>query len=559
VILVRVDALRTQLAQSLAAFRDVFRNRDLRRIELAFATSETGEWAAIIALSVYAYDAGGAGAVALVGFVRLLPATLGAPFTALLADRQSRIAVMLGSDLARAAAMGLAAACAFAGLPAALVFALAALVSLISTAFRPAQAAVLPSLARSPTELTAANVASSTVESVASFAGPAVGGIVVALTSPAVVFAGNGVAFAVSALLLLGIGRDAPPGGPKVHGAIPAAALAGFRTIALDSRLRVLVGLAGAQTLVAGALNVLVVVAAYELLDAGDTTVGWLYAALGVGGVAGAFGALGMVGQRRLAAAFGVGVVFWGAPIALMAAWTDQIGALILLAVVGAANTVVDVASLTLIQRTVPDEMLGRVFGVLESLIVGGIAVGSILAAPLVAGLGVRGALIATGLFLPILAALVWRRLMWLDELADVPEEGLAAVRAVSFFAPLPGVVLEELASSLVPVHVDPGEEIVRQGEPGDRFFLVAHGRLDVVMDGRPATQLGPGDYFGEIALMRDVPRTATVRARDDVLLYALERDQFLSAVTGYPESAEACDAVVATRLARLRPRSGPL
>jgi MFS family permease len=554
-----MEALRTRAAQSLAAFRDVFRNRDLRRLELAFAASETGEWASIVALSVFAYDAGGAAAVALVGFVRLLPATVGAPFTALLADRQSRIAVMLSSDLIRAAAMGMAAAFAFAGLPAALVFALAALVSLVSTAFRPAQAAVLPSLSRSPTELTAANVASSTVESVASFAGPAVGGVVVALSSPAVVFAANGVTFAVSALLLLGIRRDPPPGGPQLHGAIPAAVLAGFRTIALDGRLRVLVGLYGAQTLVAGALNTLIVVAAFELLDAGDRTVGWLFSALGIGGVAGALAALGLVGQRRLAFAFGIGVVFWGAPIALMAAWTDQVGALILLAVVGVANTVVDVAGLTLIQRTVPDEVLGRVFGVLESLIVGTIAVGSILAYPLVSVLGVRGALVATGLFLPILAALAWRRLIWLDAVADVPEEGLAAVRAVPFFAPLPGVVLEELASSLVPVHVKAGEEVVRQGQPGDRFYLVADGELDVVMDGRPGTRLGPGDYFGEIALMRDVPRTATVLARGDVLLYALERNQFLSAVTGYPESAEACDAVVATRLTRLRPRSGPL
>jgi hypothetical protein len=278
-----------------------------------------------------------------------------------------------------------------------------------------------------------------------------------------------------------------------------------------------------------------------------------------VGGVLGAVAALGLVGRHRLAPAFGLGVVLWGAPIALVALWTEQVGAFVLLAVVGIANTLVDVAGLTLLQRSVSDDVLGRVFGALESLLLATVSLGAILAPLLVAALGARGALVATGAFLPVLAVLTWRRLAELDAAAPVPERELAAVHSVPFFAPLPGLVREKLAASLVPVNAGRGEEVVRQGAVGDRFYLVAAGDLEVVMDGISASRLEPGDYFGEIALLRDIPRTATVRALGDAELFALDRDDFLAAVTGHPESAEAADAVVATRLASLRPRSGSL
>jgi MFS family permease len=497
--------------------------------------------------------------VGIVGVIRFIPSAALAPFAALLADRYRRERVMLAADLIRMLLLAGTSLAVFLSAPAAAVYALAGVIAIVSTAFQPAQAALLPALARQPSELTAANIASSTIESVGSFAGPALGGLILAVTSAGVVFALTAATFLWSALNVARIRTEV------VHrqhegegeGGLARQALAGFETILAAPDLRVVVGLYAAQTLVAGALNVLVVVSALELFDLGRAGPGILNSAVGVGGLLGAGVALGLVGRRRLAGNLALGLVLWGVPLVLIGLWPTTIGALAFLAVVGVGNTLVDVAGLTLLQRAAPPEVLARVFGVLESLVVGTIGLGAIVAPVLIGLAGVRVALVATGLLLPVLALISWRVLTGIDARAHVPERELALLRAIPLFIPLPAAALEHLASSLARIGVAEGEEVVRQGEPGDRFFVVAEGELEVVVDGRPGERLGPGAYFGEIALLRDVPRTATVRARSDAVLYALERDEFIGAVTGHPASAAAADAVVAARLGSLRPGMG--
>jgi MFS family permease len=547
-----MGGMRERLTESAFAFGAVFRNPDLRRIELALAGSVTGEWAYAIALAVYAFDRGGAAAVGLVGLIRFLPAAVSAPFAAVLGDRFRRGSVMVASDVLRALAMAAAAVAALGGAPAGVIYALAGFVSVVSTAFRPAQAALLPSLARTPEDLTAANVASTTIESVGSFVGPAVGGLLLAASSPGVVFAGTAATFAWSALLVLAVAE--PPAGDRGRGpGLRAEALAGFRTIAVEARLRLVVALYGAQTLVAGALNVLIVVAALDLLDLGKSGPGFLNSAVGVGGLAGAVVALALVGRRRLATDFGIGLLLWGVPIALIGVWPHEAPALALLAVLGVGNTLVDVAALTLLQRAAPDEVLARVFGVIESLLVGALGLGAILAPVLVSVFGIRGAFIATGALLPVLTVFAWPRLVRIDSEVTMPEQELALLRRLPMFAPLPASTLEHLARSLRPLRADAGEEIVREGALGDRFFVLSSGEVDVSVAGRPTAKLAAGDYFGEIALLREVPRTATVVARTDVELFSLDRDEFVAAVTGHPESREAADAVIGARLGSLR------
>jgi MFS family permease len=533
----------------------VFRNPGLRRLELAWIGSVTGEWAYAVALAVFAYEAGGATAVGLVALLRFLPSAVVAPFAAVLADRYSRQRVMLTADLIRAGALAGAAAVALADGPVALVYAFAALVAVVSTAFQPAQAALIPMLARDPRELTAANVASSTVESVGSFAGPAIGGLLLAVTSPGVVFAATAGAFVWSALNVARIPSSPPTREERTEEALHREALAGFRAIFAVPSLRLVVGLYSAQTLVAGALNVLVVVAALELLDLGRAGPGLLNSAVGIGGLVGAGVALGLVGVRGLGTVFALGLVLWGVPLVLFGVWPATGAALLFLGLLGIGNTLVDVSGLTLLQRTAPPDVLGRVFGVLESLVVGTLGLGAILAPLLVSLFGLRWALVATGLLLPVLAVISWARLRTIDERVVVPERELELLRALPLFAPLPAVTLEHLARSLVRVPATPGTEITRQGGVGDRFYLVDEGELDVAIDGKVVSTLGPGEHFGEIALLRDVPRTATVTARTDASLFALERDEFVSAVSGHPVSREAADAVVAARLGRLAPR----
>ena len=552
-----IGRLREHLRESIGALAAVFTNPNLRRVELAFAGSETGKWLYIIALAVFAYDAGGAAAVGLVALTRTVPAAVGAPFTALLADRYRRERVMLLATLVRVAAMAAATAAVSTDAPAVTVYVLAGVVTLASTAFRPAQAALLPSLARGPEELTAANLASSTIATVASFVAPAVGGLLLAIASVEAVLALTGVIFAVSAALVARVDAAAPRGArplARTARGLVAEAAGGFRAIFDAAPLRLLVGLYLAQGLVGGAFNVLIVVSALELLDLGEAGVGWLNAAFGMGGLLGAVVALSLLARQRLASDFMFGIVLWGLPLTLLGLWPEPAVALVMLGLIGLGETLVEVSGPTLLQRSVSDDVLARVFGALESLIITTIGIGG-LAAPLaIELLGVRGALVSTGALLPILAALFWRRVSAIDRAHPGADREVALLAGVPFLAPLPRATLHQLAARLVPVSIAAQQPVFRQGDAGDRFYIVRDGSLDVTIDGVAASSLGPGDSFGEIALLRDVPRTATVTAASDAELFALERDRFIAAVTGHAPSAEAADAVVAVRLARMRP-----
>jgi MFS family permease len=542
-------SLRRRLGESLRAFAAVFHNNDLRRLELAWGGSIIGQWGYEVALAVFAYRAGGATAVGLVALVRLLPAAVVAPFAALLGDRFRRKRIMVASDLARAGAMAGAAAAVFGGAPPVTVYALAAIAAVTGTAFGPAQSALLPSLARSAEELTAANATSTTLESVGFFVGPALGGLLLAVTSVGAVFAMAAALFLWSAFVLGRIGSDSHGGQGAGAESILREALAGFRAVVAERRLRILVGLYGAQTLAAGILRVLLVVTALQVLDLGPSGVGFLNSAIGIGALVGMLVMLTLIGTSRLVAVFGLGILLWGVPLVLLGIWPSVAAAVLLLGVLGVGNTLVDVAGLTLLQRAAPDEVRARVFGVLESVFLATIAIGAILAPLLTTVLGARGALIAAGSGLSVLVLLFWRPLNAIDAAAAAPESELALLRVIPIFAPLPPMTLEQLASRLSHVSLPAGQVVFRQGEPGDLFYVIGEGEVAVALDGRPQVTLGRGAYFGEIALLRDVPRTATVTALVEVELYALERDVFIAAVTGHAPSAEAADAVIAGRL----------
>jgi hypothetical protein len=418
--------------------------------------------------------------------------------------------------------------------------------------FAPAEGALLPVLARTPEELTASNLVLTTIEALGIFLGPAVGGLLLAATSTDTVLAVSSFAFLLSALLVsrIHVDRETEPTFAREPWA--QRMFAGFTTIWHDANLRVIVVLYGTQTLVAGALNVLIVVTALELLDIGQAGIGFLNSAVGIGGLAGGFAAAALVGRRRLASDFGIGLMLWGIPIALIGLYPKPPIALILLGVVGVGTILVDVSGITLLQRSVPDEVLSRVMGVVQSVFVGTLGLGAILAPLLIDWFGTRGALIATGALLPVLAAFLWRRLSAMDDAG--PERQLELLELVPLFRPLPAPTMEQLASKLIPLSLSAGETVFREGDPGERFYVVETGEVLVSIDGEPVNRLGRGGYFGEIALLRDVPRTATVAAEQDTELQALERDEFIAAVTGHAPSADVADAVIASRLGGLRP-----
>jgi MFS family permease len=518
-------------------------------VELAWGAAIAAEWAHFVALGVFAYEAGGASAVGIAGLVRLLPAAIVGPFAASFGDRFRRERFLLAMTLIGSAALAGSAGAFYADADI-LVYAFAAALGLATTLIRPALQALLPSLARTPEELIASNGATSTIESLGTLLGPLIAGGLVSLGDPGLVFAVGAGALVVAAMLLARV---------TVEGRIDLAAedggrrqmlAAGFRTIARTPGARLVAALMVAQTFVRGCVNVLIVVVAFRVLDAGGEAVGYMTAAIGVGGLIGAVGAMALKG-RRLAVPFGLALVFWGAPIALIAPWPELAVAVLLLAVVGAANSVEDVAAFTLLQRIVPDEILTRVLAVVWSLAMGGVALGSIAAPALVEAIGPRPAFVVVGSILPLLTLVTYRRLVEIDR-EVLPAAELELLDRVPMFAPLSVAAKERVAANLVPLSVGAGELVIRAGEAGDRFYIVGDGELDIDAEGSHTT-VHRLDYFGEIALLRDVPRTATVKAIVDSELYALQRDDFLAAVTGHSAAHAAGEAVAEERLARTR------
>jgi MFS family permease len=543
---------------ALSSIGGVLRNVQLRRVELAWGASVAAEFANFVALGVFAYDVGGTLWVGLAGLVRLLPAALVAPFAAFVGDRFRRERFLVAISAGGCVALAGSAAVYFVDRNEYVIFPLASIFGLSSTLLRPALQALLPSLARTPEELIASNGATSTIEGLATLVGPLVAGVLIAATDPGVVFALAGAALLVAAFSFARVhveGRMPPTAASEAQN-LRRALLAGYLTVLRARKARLVVGLMVAQRFVRGCLNVLIVVTAFRVLDAGPGAVGYMTAAIGVGGLVGGFWALALVG-RRLATPFGLALVVWGLPIALVAPRPYLVLALVLLALVGAADSVEDVAGFTLLQRVVPDELLSRVLGVVWGLAMGALALGSIAAPAVVSAIGPRPALVVVGAILPVLTLVTWRGLVDIDRSVAAPAEELAVIEGVPMFAPLSIVAKEHLAAKLTPVSVVAGDVVIRAGDVGDRFYIVRHGDLEVAAPGVHATAR-EGDYFGEIALIRDVPRTATITALADSQLYAMDRNDFLAAVTSHSGVRAAGEVVVEQRHGNAARIGGP-
>ena len=537
-----------RLAETTQLFQGVGRNRDLRRLLLAWAASNLASRASAIAVAVYAYEAGGAGAVGIIAFARLTAAAAFAPWLSVFADRRPRKLVMIGSDVVRLALLVAMTALVAVDAEPLLVYALAVLLAVAEPVFRSAQAALTPALVSTPSELTAANVVASGVESVGLFLGPALGALLLALTGVEEVFAVTAGLLVVAVVLVARIGITGSISS-EGHDGRWRSLLAGWQTIAAEPGLRVVIALFSVQSLVAGMFNVLVVVLAIQVLDLGTPGVGLLDGMVGVGAVLAVVVAAGLAGKQRLAGYFGIGLLLWGLPLALTGAVSETAVVILLLVLVGAGNTLVDVSGITLMQRSAPDEVLGRVFGAFEALAVLSMGIGSLAAPVLVSAVGARGALVVAGLIIPVVLVPLWRPLVRIDATSESFPEEVRLLRSVPIFAPLPVPELERLAKALMPVRADAGSTVFREGDHGDRFFVIRAGTAEVEIDGRRVRTLGPGGSFGEIALVRDVPRTATVRALTQLDLLGLERDVFVATLTHHPASAEAAGSIVAARL----------
>lgn len=524
-------------------------NPGLRRLQLAWGGWVTVDWAYTVAISVFAFSRNGPAGVGLVTLIRLLPAAVSAPFTAGLGDRFPRRLLLILEELIIGLILAATAIVTIVRGPDVLVYALAVLLAIVSAPFRAYQGALLPTLAQTPDELTASNLVGSTVEAAATLIGPALAGVLLGLASPTAVFWVTAAVSLAAAISLLGIPQAAPVRWRGRRRKFVEEIVAGFTTLARERDVRLLVSLFIAQPFVRGALNVLIVVLAIDGLRLGNPGVGWLFAALGVGGLVGSAAAVRLVGQRRMASWFGVGLTLWGLPLLLLALQPPLLVAVALLATVGVGNLIEDVAGFSILQRIAPDRTMARILGVFEALIRVTNGLGAVVTGFLVAAVGPRLSFLVAGALLPVLVAIAWRHLRRLDGVGAIDPERLALLKQSPLFAPLSVIALERVARRLHPDEVAAGVDIVHEGDPGDQFYLVEDGQLQVMHGPAVVNRLKAGDHFGEIALLRGAPRSATVRAVTPSRLLRLESGDFLAAVTQHATSSDRLESVVAARL----------
>jgi MFS family permease len=542
--------VRRRLRDAAGALASSLADRRLRRVQLAWGATITSEWVIIVSLAVWAFAEGGAIGIGVVTLARTLPAAVLGPFLAPLTDRYRRDRILTLVNAGRFVLVGSVAAALVGGAPMVLVYALAAMDATIYTLYWPAQSSLLAELARRPEELVAANVASTTLENVGALGGPALAALLLGFVAPGPTVAVAAALQLVAVATVLGLARDGrADAAPTSEVAEPSAGhLAGFRHLARTPRPRLVAGLYLCYTLAGGGLTVLVAVLALEGLGLGEPGVGLLTAAMGAGGVAGSVAALGLVGHPRLAGALATGVLVWAVATAALGPVPTVAVALALLVVTGTCNALVDVAALTLLQRLVPVHLLGRVLGVVEGVWWATLGVGGFAASVLARAVGVELALGIVGGALAVLAAAAHRSLRAVDAAVLVPRDHLDVLLRDPILGPLPTVEIERLAAA-AELRTVPGDEVViRLGDPGDHYFLIAAGRVEATGPG-VQRRMGPGEGFGEIALLRGSPRTATVRTLEPTTLLAVGRDGFLAAVGSHRPSAAAATGTATERL----------
>ena len=541
------------------ALQALARNDGLRRVLLAFVlfvAIELGTW---IAMLLYAYDRLGPAAVGVVAFVQLLPAGLVAPLTASFADRHNRARVLAGGYAFQAAALAITAVGIRIDAPAPLVVATGTAAVMAMTVVRPAQGALLPSLGRTPVELAAANGFAGGAEGMGLLVGPLVAAAILLVAGPGEVFAAGALAAGIASVLVMRVrnagfrhgGHGHGADGVTTEGALLTAhgsVLAGLHLVRANRDTRLIVGLLSLRKLVSGALDVLFVLLALEVLGTGDSGAGVLGAALGLGTLVGGTAALGLVGRPRLAPALALSAALLG--LGVMAAGVPVPAVLIpvLIGVAGVGYAGMDIAGRTILQRSTSDHVLGRVLGSLEGSALVAVALGAVLVSPLVAATGVRAAMVATGLVLLLGVAAALRGLRRIDATVRVPVREIAALRAVPDFAPLPPPQLEGIAARARWLTAAPGEVVIREGDAGDRYYILESGTARVTQRGVELRTMGPGEGFGEIALLRSIARTATVTAVEPCVLLALERHDFLEVVTGHEEMRDAVERTAEER-----------
>jgi MFS family permease len=562
---------------ALGSVRSAFSHRDYRFLLPGFAISAIGDWLYGVSLIVFIYErTHSAGWVAAVTVIRLVPYVLFGAVGGVVADRYERRGVMLVCDLIRAGLMfALALLVSSTGILSGTglligAVAIAFLNNTASTPYQPAMYAMTPAIV-GERDLAAANAVSNSVEHLAILLGPAIGGFLLLLGPPSFAFVLNGISFLISAACVWAIStrssglKDAEE---EEETGLKDRLLQGLRAIRDSQDVSMLMVLLAAGSFVLGQQAVVLILISKKLISTGAEGVGFLNAAVGFGGVVVAGFSNRMARTTHPALLFGAGVFALGFPMALVAFTTLPAPAYLLMALTGAGSILLEVTGLTMLQRSLSNEVMGRVFGVQTSLFVASFLLGSLITPILIDLISLKGALVVSGLILPVVVVFSLPQLRSLDRRSIARMQELAQrvdeLGRLAVFQGAPRQALESIASVMTEESVPAGTDVTREGEPADDFFVVRGGELDVFAAGEQETEmrkvnsLGPGDYFGEIGLLEGISRTASVRSRTPVQLYRIPGRDFVETVNHTPAmSMTLLDGIVG-RLAQTHPSHEP-
>ena len=546
----RLSGVGVDMASSMHLLVEALRVGDLRRVLAAYLGFTVAEMANFIAILIYAYEVGGSAALGLVAFLTLAPAAVFAPVGATLGDRFRREVMLTMAYAVFAATSALVAIALYADWPVGVVYLLAAVNATVLTLVRPFHESLLPALARTTEQLAAGYVAGGTIENLGLIVGPLLAGLTAAAWGTGAVFVITTVLLLLGTFLVWGV-QTRTAADPSTGQNAVQMTLEGFAAFS-ESRPRVILVLLNSVIFLSGVLDVAIIVLAFEVFGSEDAGTAWLNAVIGVGAAAGSVLAVVLIGRRHLASSMWRGLVLIAVSVSLIPVFRSQAAALVALAVMGAGWTFVDISGRIMLQRVIPLGGLSRAFGVLEGSSMAAEALGSAAGAVLIGWLGVGWALVIAGLLIVFLVLVNRRALQGADVGVMVPIEHLHLLRSIPMFAALGPAELERLATSADEESVGPGSAVCVQGEPGERFYLVERGTARVVRDGTDVATLESGDFFGEIALLKDIPRTATVEAVSELDLLVLERGPFLDAIKSSACQIEAARAVSQTRMDEL-------
>ena len=515
------------------------RNRQLLKVLAAFLIFNVAEWATWIAVLVWAYERSGVRGASAIAVAQLVPAALLASPAAAFFGRWPRARALTRGYVAQAVTYTVLGTTLAIGSPVVLVTAAAVVTAVAVTLTRPVHNSLLPEISRTTGDLTVGNAASGTLEATAIVVGPLVCGLVIAGWGPPGVVLLMAAATALAVMATAGLETT----GTAPVASVPAARRTSrLREVLRDPAARVVSAMVAAEATLVGMIDILVVYLALDLLDMSQSGPGLLTSALGLGGLVGAAFTFVLVGRQRLGRALVLGGLVAGLPFAVAGLAPNVATAASLLLLCGAGKAFFEVTARTFLHRLLPDQVLTAVFGLQESLMMAGLAVGSLTAPFLVAAAGPGGAFVAAGVFLPLVTIGSWPLVRRLDAKASVPLDVLELLLEVPIFAVLAPRIVERMAREAVAVTAPEGVRLITEGDPGDRFYVIAGGDVLVSRDGQTLRRLGAGDWFGELALLRNVPRTASVASTSEVSLWALDRDTFLSAVGGNAQSVQTVD-----------------